>query len=241
MAEAHGHLRSAVDAGHGVILRIPAQCQGLFNDRRKVLVFSDMGHAGIGHHARREHTVPVAVLYRHQAVGGEQQRGRDVGEFLLLILPRRAEIALELRICLQLRIGVSRKHFSVGIYVDALVLGLLKQLVQIMQVVSRDHDKGTLFDRQRHLGRNRRAVGFRVGAVQQRHAAQVYLSGFKHQGEQFFRAQIPADGGKSAPEEAVDFRIGIAQGQGVIGISGHPAQAQQNQGFQGADVLIAVP
>ena len=40
----------------------------------------------------------VAWFRRHQAVGGKQHRRGNVGKFSLLILPRRAEVALEMGI-----------------------------------------------------------------------------------------------------------------------------------------------
>ena len=41
-----------------------------------------------------------------------------VGEFLLLVLPCRAVVAVEVRVFLQLRVTVGGKHLPVGVNVD---------------------------------------------------------------------------------------------------------------------------
>ena len=51
----------------------------------------------------------------------------EFGELLVLVLPGGAEVAVEMRVFLQLRIGVAGQHLAVGVDVDALALGLLEQ------------------------------------------------------------------------------------------------------------------
>jgi hypothetical protein len=95
-----------------------------------------MHKARICNQLRRENAVAVAVLRRHEAVGRKEDRARDIGELLLLILPGGSEVALEVRVCLQLRIRVGGQHLAVGVDIDALPFCLLQKLLQIIQVVA---------------------------------------------------------------------------------------------------------
>ena len=118
MTETGGNGAAAVDAGKCCVFRVTAQLQRLLDDRCEVFVFSDVGDARIGDHFGGEDTVSVAGFRRHQTVGGKQDRSRDIGKFLLLIVPGGAEVAFQMWIGLQLWISVSRKHFAVGVNVD---------------------------------------------------------------------------------------------------------------------------
>ena len=140
VAEAGGDGGSAVNASELRILGKAAQLQRLLNDWGKVLVLADMYDFRIGDHLGGEDPVFIAVLGRHQAVGGEEDRRGEICKFLLLILPRRAEVALEVRIFLQLRVTVGRQHLAVGVDVDALVLSLLQEPLQIVQIVAGDYE-----------------------------------------------------------------------------------------------------
>ena len=84
--------------------------------------------------------------YRHKAVCGKQHGRGYVRELLLLVLPRRAEVALEVLKLAQLGIAVRGQHLAVGVYVYALALGLLKQEFQVIQVVAGDYDVRAFFN-----------------------------------------------------------------------------------------------
>ena len=110
-----------------------AEFQRLVDDRREILLPSVPSaiwtSPGILDDCSGENAVSIVGFRRHQAVGGEQEGRRDILEFLLLVLPGCAEIALELRILLQFGITVGRQHFAVGVDVDALAFGLFEQHV----------------------------------------------------------------------------------------------------------------
>jgi len=195
----------------------------------------------IGYNLGGEHSVCVRCFRRHQAVGGEQNRRRYVVEFLLLILPCCTKIALQVGVLLQLRIAVSRKHFAVGVDVDSLSFSLLQQQLQVEEVVTADDDERTFFHIESHCFRSRSTVGRCVGPVQQLHAGEVDLAGFKNQREQSFHGVLSGDGGKSLIEEIVDLSVSVSQYQGVVGISCHAAQAEEDQGLEGTDVFISLP
>ena len=200
-----------------------------------------MGHFGVGYHRGREHTVGVAFTQRHEAVGGEQYRRGNVVEFRLLILPAGSEIALELRVLFQLRIAVGREHLAVGVDVDVLSVGLLEQQLHVVQVVTAHNDERTFLDGERHLRRNRVAVGFSVGVVEQLHAFQVDGSGLEHQREQHVLRLVLAEVIERFVEIRVDLLTGLSQHPGVVGVSRHALQPEQYQGFQRADIRVAVP
>ena len=109
------HCIAAIDACKHSILGITAQLQCLFDHRSEVLILADVRQFRIGYHRRGEHAVGVACFRRHQAVGGKQHRRRDVGKFSLLILPRRAEVALEMGIFFQFRIAVGANEMRFGV------------------------------------------------------------------------------------------------------------------------------
>ena len=59
-------------------------------------------------------------------------------ELLGLVLPGAAVVAHQVLVLLQARIGVAGEHLAVGVDVDALALGLLEQLFEVLQVVAGD-------------------------------------------------------------------------------------------------------
>ena len=178
VSKAGCHGVPAIDAGKRLIFCIAAQLQRFFDDRCKIAGFIYVHHFRIRDHFRGKHTVCIARARRHQAVCGKQNRRRNVVKFLLLVLPCRAEIALQLRIFFQLRIAVRRKHLAVRIHGNALILGLFQQAFEVVQIVSGDNDKRTLFNGQRNGRRRRCAVSLRICLVQQCHAGKILLADF---------------------------------------------------------------
>ena len=241
MTEAGHDRAAAVDTGERLVLVVAAKLHCLFNDRGKVLILADVRQFWVGYHRRGEHAVGVACFRRHQAVGGKQHRRGDVGKLLLLVLPRRAEVALEMGVLFQLRIAVGRQHFTVGVDVDAFTLGLLQQQFQIVEIVAGDDDERPLLHRQRDGGRRGRTVAFGVGLIQKRHALEVFLAHLHHDGQQRVHIPVLAHSKKSLGEKAVHFLVGITQHHSVMGVSRHAAHAEEDQGFEAANILLRVP
>jgi len=168
-----GDFVSAVDSGQCFIFTVPAKFQGLFNDRGKVLILSDVYETGIGDNLCGIDTVNVGSLRRHQAVCGKQNGSRNGIKFLLLILPCGTEVPFQMCIFFQFRIGMCREHLAVSIDIDALAFGLLKQCLKVIQIMSADNDEGTLFNGERNSHRSRCSVGLCIGFVQKCHALEV--------------------------------------------------------------------
>ena len=200
-----------------------------------------MDDARIGHQGGGKYPVRVRGFGRHQAVGGKQHRCRDVGKFSLLILPRRAEIALEMGIFFQFRIAVGRQHFAMGVDVDAFALGLLQQQLQVVEVVACDDDERSLLHRQRDSGRRRRTVAFGVGLIQQRHTLEVFLAHLHDDGQQRIHAPVLTHSKECLGEKAVHFLVGIAQYHGVMGIRRHTTHTEKDERFEAANILLRVP
>ena len=125
--------------------------------------------------------------------------------------------------------------------VDSPALGLLKQELEIIKIVAGNDDEGALFHCHRNLGWHRMAEGFGIGLIQQRHAPEVDRADLHYDGQQTCHIIILAHCAQRLIEEGVDFRIRIAQHGSVIGIGRHAAHAEEDQGFEGTDILIRVP
>ena len=63
-----------------------------------------------------------------------------------MIVPRRSEVAFQMRIFAQFGVSVSREHFAVCIDVDARPFGLFEEAFEIVEVVPCDDDKRPFFD-----------------------------------------------------------------------------------------------
>ena len=112
-----------------LILRITTQLQGFLNHRAKILpaifILRNKGHAFPAHHIGAEDSVLIRIPWPHEAVGGHQNRSRQMIKFLLLVLPCPAEIAHQMRVFFQAVIAVGRKHFPMSVDGDSHALRLL--------------------------------------------------------------------------------------------------------------------
>ena len=132
------------------VFRETGQGQGLFDDRGEVPV-GDMGNPGPAHQTGGEDIVLVGFLGLLDAVGGHQDGPGKFGEFLVLVLPGRPVVAVEMGIFFQLRIAVGGQHLAVGIDVDALAFGLLRSF-QVLEIMAGDQDGLAFLVPQRDLG-----------------------------------------------------------------------------------------
>ncbi len=183
----------------------------------------------------------VPVGGRHDAVRGEQDCRRDSFELLLLVLPGGSEVALQVGVLLELGVGVGREHLAVGVDVDALSGGLLEEGLQVFQVVSGDDDGGPGLDAAGD-GRGRRGTeGLGVGAVQHLHAGQVGGSDGHDLGEELVHTAVGADGAEALVDLSIDGSICVSEDHRVVGVCAHTAETEEDQGLQGADVLVGSP
>jgi hypothetical protein len=80
------------------------------------------------------------LFRRHDAVGGEEDRAIEGREFFELFPPRIAIVANKVFIFLESGLVVGRQHFAVGVDVDTRALGLLEQLLHVLEVMAGDQD-----------------------------------------------------------------------------------------------------
>ena len=125
MCKSGRYCAATVDTGKYPVLRISTKLQRFLNNRGEILILPDMNHFRIGHHRCCEYTVRIVFLRRHKTVGCKQHRSGNIQKFLLLVLPCRTEVSLQMGVFFQLWIAMCRKHFTVSIDIDPLALGLL--------------------------------------------------------------------------------------------------------------------
>ena len=185
MGKTGGDHMAAVDAAHAVVMVVAAQRKSLLDQGRKVLapllVRRNVRQALVSHHGGGIHPILITGTGRHQTVGGKQHRRWNILKLGLLALPRRAEIARQMRIFFQTRIAMGRQHFAVRINVDPLVLRLFQQLMQIFQIMAGYHDERPLSDVQMDFGGDRIAERSGIGPIQQFHAPEIDAPEFHNQ------------------------------------------------------------
>ena len=175
------------------------QRQSTFDNRRKVLVFTNMRHTGPGDQAGGEDILHIAGLGLLNAVGGHKNGPGKLGKLFFLILPGGAVVAVKMTILFQFRVAVAGQHLAVGVDVDALALGLLQQKLQIAQIVAGNQDGLALTCAKRNRSRYGVAVLSCVGGVQKFHGAQVDFSTLKHPADPVFQPKIGTQGSRPAP------------------------------------------
>ncbi len=137
---------------------------------------------------------------------------------------------------------MSREHFTVGINVDALVLGLLQELFQIKEVMTGNDNKRSFLYSQTYFCWNGIAIGFRISLIQQFHTFQVNRPDFQDNRKKFIHPPVlHTDSKEGLIKKAVYFRVRIAQDSSVIRIGGHTPDAKQNQRLQRANILPSSP
>ncbi len=242
VAEACGDRRAAVDARHDLVFLVAAQFQSFPDDGGEVLVFAYVDESRIGYKLCCKNAVAIAILGWHETVCGEKDCAGHIGKFLLLVLPGGAEVALEVRVRLQLRIRVGGQHLAMGVNVDALVFCLLQELLKVIKVVAGDDNERAFLDRQRYGRRDGCAISICIGFVEHLHALEVYLADFHRQRQQFIHSGVGlADGLKALKEHGVNLVICITEYHRVIRVSGDAAQTYQDQGFERSDVFVNAP
>jgi len=205
-----------------------------------LLIRGDVLDAGPADLGRGGEVLDVAGTRRHDAVGSEQHDAGQIGKFLLLVLPRGAEVALEVLVFFEPGIPVGRQHFAVGVDVDALALGLFEQHLQVKQVVAGHDDERAVVAGNGYRGGFRMPVGAGIGGVEQGHAGEVDLAEFHDQAEPFLDGVVVAEGLHALLKPGGDLGIGLAEDARVVGVGRHAPQAEQQRGTQGDDVGVAV-
>ncbi|MPM50036.1 hypothetical protein SDC9_96770 [bioreactor metagenome] len=217
-------------------------CQG--DDLAEVLLLADVAGNML---AAREPGGPggeqaslVGLGRGNNTVGGHQDRTIEGFELLLLHPPRVAVVAVEVWILLESRIVVGGKHLGVCVYIDSGSLCLLKQHLQISEVVTADQDAGVLADSKLDLGDLGMTVGAGIGGIEQRHACNTPFTGLKGKGHQLIDALDFKQVRKSLLDESIQFFVLIDQVVGMLGVCTNALQTVGDQLLEAAHILIAL-
>ena len=196
--------------------------------------------ARITNHAGGEQPVQVGVLLlqRDEAVGGQQDRAVERLELPVLMPPGAAVVAHEVIVLLEGRVVVGRQHLAVGVDVDPCPLGLLQQLLHILQIVSGDKYPRVAPHSQVDLGDLRVAVGLRVGLVEQRHRGDGVLAGLHDHRDHVVDGELFRRGGKPLHHRGVDLVLLEAQHLGVLRIGGDSLRSDDEKLSERAHVLV---
>ena len=125
--------------------------------------------------------------------------------------------------------------------VDALSFRLLKQLVEVAQVVPADQDRGTRSHAEVDLGRFGVAVRAGVGLVEQRHRLHAHLATLEHQPDQLLcRQRIICRGEQRLLEKRQQAVVRMFEHVGMVGVGGESLQAVGEQFTQRAQVFVLV-
>ena len=129
---------------------------------------------------------------------------------------------------------------TMGVNVDAFTPCLLQKLVQILQIMAGHHNKRPAPDIGADAGRNRIAKGLRVGAIQQRHAAEVDLTELHDQRQPFFHAVLLRQRRQSPVKPTAHLLILITQRHGVVGVGRHAFHSEKQRRPQGYNVGLTL-
>ena len=142
----HGIHNFAGHAQHGIVakpnkdlvawtvLLVTRRVQSRLNHWREV-VASDVPNAGPC--GRTCSKYPVLVFLRFlYAIGGHDNRTRELGELFSLVLPSATEVTGQMLERFQLRIAMGWQHLAVCIDLDSCALGLFQQLIKVGQIVA---------------------------------------------------------------------------------------------------------
>ncbi len=133
---------------------------------------------------------------------------------------------------------MGRQHLAVGVDVDPLALGLLQQHLEVLEVVTRDHDGLALDRRDAHRGGDGVTVGRGVGPVEQLHGQQVELTHLEGHGHGLVDTVLLGDEVERLVHEGVERRIGLAQHLGVVSVGREALEPVGDQLLQAEQVLV---
>ena len=134
-----------------------------------------------------------------------------------------------------------REHFTVSIDIDPFALCLLQKELQIMQIMTGNNDKRSLFHGQRNRNRYGCPIAFGVRLIQKRHAFQVFLSYLHNNRQKLIHPPVLSYYIECPRKESVHFFIRVAQYQRMMCIGCHAAHTEKDEGFETADILLCIP
>ena len=215
----------------------------LLDDRAEILDLAvgriDVLEAREADATRDPDSVLIAVLRRNQAVRGHENRAVEGLELFLLLPPSVAVVARKVRVLLEERIVVRREHLGVRVDIDAGALGLVKQHLEILQVVTRNQDARILADADVDLGDLRIAVSAGVCAVEERHAFDTVLTGLQGQCDEIVDRKAVVEGLRERLlQEAIHLFVLTEQCVCVLRVSRETLESVGDELAKGSHILV---
>ncbi|MBA7657408.1 hypothetical protein ES703_65345 [subsurface metagenome] len=124
------------------------------------------------------------------AVGIGKYCSRKLSELTLLLLPAAAVVADKVLEFLKLGIGVSGEHLIVGIDIDACPFGLLKEFIEIKEVMTSYHNAGTSLRPGRDRCRHRITKAAGMCLIEHFHGPQVHLPAFEDETYEAIKVKV---------------------------------------------------
>ena len=216
---------------------------GHLNDSAEVLravsLCLDVRAAREADSARREDAVLVGILRRNEAVRRQDDRAVERFELFLLLPPSIAVVADEVLVVLELRIVVSRQHLAVRVDVDARAFRLLKQHLEVAQIMARDQDARVLAHAEVNLRDFWITVSLRVRRIEQSHAVDAELARLECESRQLLsRLAVVEQARECRLDECIDGLVLLIEDVGVLDIGSEALEAVRRELAQAADILV---
>ena len=236
-------MRESTDNFAGLDLRRRRTFHRLFDERGEVLLLAvlscDMAASRESRSASRPEAILVGCGRRHDAVRRHQDRPVELLELLPLLPPRIAVVACEVRILLEGRIIMGRKHLGMGIDIDARASSLFKQHLKVAQIVPRNQDAGIVPNADIDLRDLRAAVGGRIRLVEESHARDAELTSFNGKCDEIVhRKRIVKRRRERALDERIHLIVILHERIRVFRVGGESLESVGYQLAQRADVLV---
>ena len=198
-----------------------------------------MAGPGEGNHTGGPKSSFIAVLGRHHAVGGHEDRTVKGFEFLPLFPPCIAVVPGKMAVFLKERIVMGRKHFPMSIHVHTGPLCLFQKHLQIFQVMTGNENARIAPYTDIHLCDFRLSIGRRIGFIQKSHALDAVFAGFHGQGEKVIYGKVPIQQtGQRVFKEIVDFPGFFMKNPCMAQVSGKTFQTIGNELTKRPDIFV---
>ena len=215
----------------------------LFDNRRKIFFFSDstwnMGASRIGSCSCRVHTVLVAVLWRHDTVCRHQNRTVEALKFFFLFPPCISIVSDKVRIFLEGRIVMCRKHLRMCVNIHTCPLCLFQKHLQITKIMPGNKDSWIFANPNVDFCDLRISISLCIGFVQKFHHLHTVTSGLQCQCSQLICTQgIIQSRCKCPLQKCVNLHICMCKCRCMFCISSQSFQPVSDQFTKAADIFI---
>ena len=189
--------------------------------------------------SRREDAILIARLRRHDAVRRHEDRTVERLELFLLLPPSIAVVARKVCVLLEGRIVVRGQHFAVRVDIDARTLCLIKQFLQILEIVTRDQDARVLAHAEINLSDFRIAVSLRVRLVQESHDIDAVLARLQHESREIVtRKAVIQEHRQRLLHEGIDRLVAVVDDIRMMIVRRHALEAVRRKLPKAANILV---